>query len=26
MKLEHSHIIYTQKVLAAACIDGWKIH
>jgi hypothetical protein len=26
MKLENSHIIYTHKVLAAACIDGCAIH
>jgi hypothetical protein len=25
MKLENSHIIYIQKVLAAACIDGCEI-
>jgi hypothetical protein len=26
MKLENSHIIYIQKVLAAAGIDGCEIH
>jgi hypothetical protein len=26
MKLEHSNIVYMQNVLAAACIDGCKIH
>jgi hypothetical protein len=26
MKLENLHIIYIQKVLAAACIDGCEIH
>jgi len=26
MKLENSNIIYVQKVLAAACINGCEIH